>query len=118
MNDNLFNIKLIDILEGYLLVKQCTCNLTLFISILIIRNKEESSVKKHKSTYQIQRYRGPVIRSHKEISFEIQLRTRLLLDELSFQWNKEKLQKDIDRSIDESDRAAFMKLSHAYKAYA
>lgn len=74
-------------------------------------------MEKHIHTYQLQRYQGPVTIATREITFEIKLFTRLMLDELCFQGNKIRLEKAIDRSIDLRDRDAFMKLSKAYNEY-
>lgn len=74
-------------------------------------------MKKQKMIYRTIRYDGKVLHAKREISYEIKLSTRLLLDELCFIKNKDMLEDKINRSIDEGDELTFKKLSKQYKQY-
>lgn len=75
------------------------------------------SMKKQKSVYHYNRYNGDVLHAKREIPYEMKLSTRLLLDELCFQWNKQQLEEAINRSIDQGDKQTFMKLSEKYRHF-
>lgn len=72
-------------------------------------------MKKQIICYRFLRYRGRPLFAKREISFEIKLTSRLILDELCFNWNKQKLEKMINESIDEGNRDKFLALSKLYK---
>lgn len=74
-------------------------------------------MKKQMNFNQYHRYQGKVLKAHKEIPYEIQLKTRLMLDELCFNWNKAYFEREINRSIDENNKEAFLVLSEQYKDY-
>jgi len=74
-------------------------------------------MKKQIKSYQYVRYEGNVLKARREISYEIILSSRLILDELCFQWNKNKLATAVNRSIDQGDKQTFLKLSEAYRVY-
>ncbi|QTM98592.1 IDEAL domain-containing protein [Sediminibacillus dalangtanensis] len=77
-------------------------------------------MKKHKINYRLQAFgtnRKRKIVARREISYEIRLATQLLLDELCFNWNKSRLEAQINNSIDASDREAFLSLSEQYQSY-
>ncbi|PAV29324.1 hypothetical protein CIL05_13085 [Virgibacillus profundi] len=74
-------------------------------------------MKKEKIIYRYYRYDGKVLQAKREISFELKLSSRLILDELFFNWNKEKLENAINNSIDSGDKEAFLELSEAYKQF-
>ncbi|SDM01399.1 MULTISPECIES: IDEAL domain-containing protein [Sediminibacillus] len=77
-------------------------------------------MKKHKINYRLQAFgtnRKSKIVARREISYEIKLATKLLLDELCFNWNKSRLEAQINNSIDASDREAFLSLSEQYQSY-
>lgn len=74
-------------------------------------------MKKEKLVYRYYRYEGEVLQAKREISFELKLTSRLLLDELCFSWNKEKLETAINSSIDTGNKEEFLKLSELYKHF-
>lgn len=74
-------------------------------------------MKKQKRVYQYVRSTGPVLKAKREISYEIKLSSRLLLDEMSFNWNKKRLINAIDHSIDTENKNKFHKLSKVYQSY-
>lgn len=74
-------------------------------------------MKKHKLVYRLCRYEGEVINAQKATPFEIQLFSRMILDNLCFTWNKKQLQKQIDMAIDSGQKEKFMELSKKYKQY-
>lgn len=74
-------------------------------------------MKKHKTNYRCLRYEGPMIHAKREIAFEIKLSTRLLLDELCYQWNKDMLEEAINESIDNGNKTEFLKLSEQYNKF-
>ncbi|ASK60895.1 hypothetical protein CFK37_01050 [Virgibacillus phasianinus] len=74
-------------------------------------------MKKQKIYYRYYRYDGKPLVAKREILYEFKLTSRLLLDELCFQWNKEKLEDAINSSIDKGDKENFLKLSQAYKHF-
>lgn len=74
-------------------------------------------MKKQKVVYRYLPYQGEALHAKKEIPFELKFSSRLLLDEICFRWNKERLEKAIDKSIDTGNREAFIGLSEEYKHF-
>ncbi|MGP4061928.1 IDEAL domain-containing protein [Halobacillus sp. H74] len=77
-------------------------------------------MRKQKIDYVIRRdpeYKGKEITAKRELSFGIQLASRLLLDHLSYQFNKERLDEKINLAIDNGDREEFERLSQLYQSY-
>ncbi|ARI78135.1 IDEAL domain-containing protein [Halobacillus mangrovi] len=77
-------------------------------------------MRKQKMVYVIRRdpeYKGREITAKRELSFGIQLASRLLLDQLSFEFNKDRLDEEINEAIDNNDREAFERLSLQYQPY-
>ncbi|HEX6594458.1 MAG TPA: IDEAL domain-containing protein [Bacillota bacterium] len=74
-------------------------------------------MKKEKIIYQLIRYDGEVIQAKREIPYDIKLSSRLILDELCFNWNKNKLLKQIDKALEEGKRNKFKRLSETYNQY-
>ncbi|UOQ92719.1 IDEAL domain-containing protein [Halobacillus shinanisalinarum] len=77
-------------------------------------------MRKQKVIYVLRRdpgFRNREITAKRELSFGIQLASRLLLDQLSFQFNKERLDKQINSAIDNNDREEFDRLSEQYQFY-
>lgn len=66
-------------------------------------------MNKEKVVYRFKRHQGKVIQAKREVSYEIMLTSRLILDELCFQWNKEQLVDAINESIEKKDHEAFKK---------
>lgn len=73
------------------------------------------SMKKQKNIYRFIPYEGQPLKAKREISFEIKLHSRLLLDELCYQWNKDMLEKKINKAIDTRNKKDFLYLSNKYK---
>ncbi|MFA1819195.1 IDEAL domain-containing protein [Virgibacillus oceani] len=74
-------------------------------------------MKKQKQVLKYHRYEGKAIPARREIAFELQLASRLELDELCFVYNREKLEAAINHALEAGDREAFMKLSTAYQEF-
>ncbi|ASN06610.1 IDEAL domain-containing protein [Virgibacillus necropolis] len=74
-------------------------------------------MKKQKIFYRYYRYDGKPLEAKREISFEFKLASTLLLDELCFVFNKEKLEEAINNSIDRGDKERFLQLSEAYRHF-
>lgn len=74
-------------------------------------------MEKQKQVYRYCRYNGNPLLAKREIAYEIKLSSRLLLDELCYNWNKSKLEAAINRAIEQGDQERFMKLSNEYKYY-
>ncbi|GGF16225.1 hypothetical protein GCM10010954_13570 [Halobacillus andaensis] len=77
-------------------------------------------MRKQKLIYVLRRdpgFRNREITAKRELSFGIKLASRLLLDELSFQFNKERLDEEINMAIANNDRAEFERLSLKYQPY-
>lgn len=74
-------------------------------------------MKKQKSIYRCVRYQGLAIQAKREIPYEIKLSSQLLLDDLCFHKNKERLAKAIDHTIESGDKQEFIRLSKIYKKY-
>ncbi|MYL18353.1 IDEAL domain-containing protein [Halobacillus litoralis] len=77
-------------------------------------------MRKQKINYVIRRnpgYKGKEITAKRELSFGIQLASRLLLDHLSYQFNKDRLDREINHAIDSGDREAFDRLSLQYQPF-
>ncbi|MEC5423717.1 IDEAL domain-containing protein [Virgibacillus sp. C22-A2] len=74
-------------------------------------------MKKEKSVYRYCRFNGSVLHAKREIPYEIKLYSKLVLDELCFNWNKEKLEVAINSAIDSGNREAFYELSKVYSHF-
>ncbi|HLQ73257.1 MAG TPA: IDEAL domain-containing protein [Bacillota bacterium] len=74
-------------------------------------------MKKQISNYRHLRYEGSAIQAKREISYEIKLSTRLILDELCYQRNKDMLEAAINDSIDNGNKEEFLKLSATYNQF-
>ncbi|WP_226576657.1 IDEAL domain-containing protein [Halobacillus litoralis] len=77
-------------------------------------------MRKQKIDYVIRRhpeYKGREITAKRELSFGIQLASRLLLDHLSYQFNKERLDEEINLAIANNDRKEFERLSLQYQPF-
>jgi len=75
-------------------------------------------MKKQKVIYHLNRQYGKrEMKARKEIPFDFKLNARLLLDELCFTWNKNALEAEINRSIDNKQVEAFFNLSYEYRQY-
>ncbi|WP_087973375.1 IDEAL domain-containing protein [Oceanobacillus rekensis] len=74
-------------------------------------------MKKEKVVYKFCRYQGGKLQAKREIPYEIRLLARLILDELCFNWNKKRLEEDINDSIENGNREDFMKLSDEFKHF-
>ena len=77
-------------------------------------------MKKHKVNYTLKAFDGSKnasIQAKREISFEIKLASRLILDALVSEWNKSNLENRINDSIDNQDKETFLQLSKQYQTY-
>ncbi|MBP1968958.1 hypothetical protein J2Z83_001061 [Virgibacillus natechei] len=74
-------------------------------------------MKQEKLMYRFYRYEGKTLQAKRKIPFEIELTARLLLDELCFNWNKNKLESEINDSIETRNEDEFIKLSELFKQY-
>jgi len=74
-------------------------------------------MKKQLTNYQLVCYVGKPLKAIREIPYEMQLTAQLILDELCFRWNKNRLETLIDQAIEQNDRERFLELSETYKAY-
>ncbi len=74
-------------------------------------------MKKHVLKYRFFRYRGGVLIAKRDVPFDIKITSRMLLDELCFEWNKQFIVDRINESIDKKDEKAFIKYSELYKNF-
>ncbi|MGJ9459302.1 IDEAL domain-containing protein [Oceanobacillus sp. CF4.6] len=74
-------------------------------------------MKKEKIVYRFCRYQGERLQAKREIPYELRLFARLILDELCFNWNKKRLEEDINGSIEKGNKENFIKLSNEYKHF-
>lgn len=74
-------------------------------------------MKKQKTVFRYYRYEGNVLHARREIPYELRLSSRMILDELCFNWNKARLEAAINSSIDERNEEKFLQLSKEYKHY-
>ena len=74
-------------------------------------------MKKQKVDYHYIKYEGQVLQAKMEIPFEIKLSSRLLLDDLCFNWNRERFINQINDSIDVRDKEEFLRLSKMYNKF-
>ncbi|MBU5465608.1 hypothetical protein KQI49_02040 [Virgibacillus sp. MSJ-26] len=74
-------------------------------------------MEKEKVMYRFIRYNGRAIDAKREVSFEIKLMSRMILDEICFNWNKEKLLEDLDYSFVHGNQKEFLRISEEYKQY-
>lgn len=57
------------------------------------------------------------IKAKREVSFSIKLAARLWLDEITYNWNKQRLEEAINSAIDSNDKDSFDVLSVQYQPY-
>ncbi|MBP2076688.1 hypothetical protein [Oceanobacillus polygoni] len=74
-------------------------------------------MKKEKIVYRFYRYEGEKLQAKREIPYELRLFSRLILDELCFNWNKNRLEEDINSSIEKGNKEEFVKASEAYRHF-
>lgn len=74
-------------------------------------------MEKQKQVYRYYRYEGKKLLAKREIPFSIQLSSRLILDELCYNFNKASIEAAINKAIDKGDKKKFIKLSKKYKHY-
>jgi DNA gyrase/topoisomerase IV subunit A len=74
-------------------------------------------MKKEKVNYLFCPYDGKVLIARREISFEIRLTSRLILDELCFNWNKKMLEEKINLSIQKGNKEEFASVREEYIQY-
>ncbi|WP_042149243.1 hypothetical protein [Paucisalibacillus sp. EB02] len=74
-------------------------------------------MKKEQVTYRFCPYDGKVLNARREISFEIRLTSRLILDEICFNWNKKMLEEKINRSIQKGNKEEFASIREEYLQY-
>jgi len=75
-------------------------------------------MKKQKLNYRFYRYEGKMLLAKNETPFEIKLASRMILDQLCYEWNKKYLQQKINDAIDSGDEHAFNKYGKLYRNYA
>lgn len=86
-------------------------------TIMIQKERGVCSMEKQKQVYRYYRYDGEKLLAKREIPYEIKLSSRLILDELCYQWNKATLESQINEAIEQGDRETFRQLSHEYKYF-
>ncbi|MBC5636600.1 hypothetical protein H8S33_07155 [Ornithinibacillus sp. BX22] len=74
-------------------------------------------MKKEKVVYRFHPYKGKVLIATREISFEIKLSSRLILDELCFNWNKRMLEERMNQSIQKGNKDEFTSIRKEYLHY-
>ncbi|GAA0490556.1 hypothetical protein GCM10008986_15710 [Salinibacillus aidingensis] len=77
-------------------------------------------MKKQKQSYILVKYENcspQPFKAKKEISYEIKLASRLILDELTFSHNKAVIEKQINSAIDSDNRSEFYELSKKYQPF-
>ncbi|MGM8366298.1 IDEAL domain-containing protein [Virgibacillus sp. W0181] len=71
-------------------------------------------MEKQKVIYRYLRYEGKVMAVRREIPYEIKLSSRMILDEMCFNYNKEQLQLAINTAIESGSKSDFQQLSKSY----
>ena len=74
-------------------------------------------MKKQKVKSHVNRYIGKELRAKREISFEIKLSSRLYLDELCYNYNKNIMESKLNEAIDSNNEEAFYLISETYRNY-
>lgn len=74
-------------------------------------------MKKEKVVYRFNRYYGRVLVAKSEIPFHMKLTSRLVLDQLCYDWNKKQLQHQLDEALKRGDKELFEQLSIEYRQY-
>lgn len=76
-------------------------------------------MKKQKVAYLLRKqgFGKKKIQARLEISFELKLAARLILDEITYRWNKQILEQKINAAIDHGDRKEFESLSKDYQPF-
>jgi len=74
-------------------------------------------MKKEKIIRVFFRYEGKPIQAKREVPYEIRLQARLMMDVVCFQFNKARLEEDLNIALEEGDKSAFQQLSGEYKHY-
>ncbi|WP_085992812.1 hypothetical protein [Oceanobacillus senegalensis] len=74
-------------------------------------------MKKHKVVYRFCRYEGTAFYARKEIPYEFSFQAQLILDEICFNWNKQKLLDNIHYSLEKGNKEDFITYSQSYQEY-
>ncbi|WP_405103339.1 IDEAL domain-containing protein [Oceanobacillus sp. FSL H7-0719] len=74
-------------------------------------------MKKEKVVLLFFRYEGKPIQAKREIPYEIRLQAQMMLDEICFQYNRKKLEEELNGALDERNKTAFIQHSEAYKEF-
>jgi len=74
-------------------------------------------LKQQKVIYNFRRYAGTELYARKEIPYEFGLNAQLMLDEICFNWNKQKILDKIHYSIETDNKDEFLKYSQVYMDY-
>ncbi|RKQ31254.1 hypothetical protein [Oceanobacillus halophilus] len=74
-------------------------------------------MKKQKVVYRFCRYKGEKLHARKEIPYELKFSAQLLLDEICFNWNKQKIVEKLNHSIETGNKNDFISFSNAYKQF-
>ncbi|GGA73220.1 hypothetical protein [Ornithinibacillus halotolerans] len=74
-------------------------------------------MKKEKVVYRFYPYKGKVLAAKKEIPFEMKLISRLILDEICFNYNKGILEDKINESIKKGNKKEFASVREEYLHY-
>ncbi|WP_067730720.1 IDEAL domain-containing protein [Oceanobacillus damuensis] len=74
-------------------------------------------MKKEKIVYRFYRYQGKEWRAKREIPYELRLFARLIMDELCFNWNKARLEEEINISLENGHKDQFINLSEEFKHF-
>lgn len=74
-------------------------------------------MKKEKVVMIFFRYDGKPVQAKREVSFELRLQARLILDEICFQYNRFRLEESLNKALENRDKSAFVEHSEALKEF-
>lgn len=76
-------------------------------------------MRKQKVSFQLRWFatKENVIHAKREVPYEVKLASKLFMDELFYTWNKEYLERELNKAIDQNDKEKFLELSQLYRPY-
>lgn len=74
-------------------------------------------MKKEKVVMMFFRYDGKPVQAKREVSFELRLEARMILDEICFLYNKCRLEESLNKALENRDKYAFIEHSEALKEF-
>lgn len=74
-------------------------------------------MKKEKVVLMFFRYDGKPVQAKREVPFEMRLQARMILDEMCFQYNRARLEENLNKALEERNKSVFVEYSEALKEF-